>query len=189
MGETDSWLRAERGGTKRASVLSKPEVLAVLIRKAQRPLFIVGHEALAAGPEGESMIEFISSLQEMMRIPVLSTAHTAGELISKGVRPAASMSSMEIADRLRDPSWKGIDGKGQYDIVLITGIPYSISWVLLSGLKLGAPKTKVVNLDPKYHPNATWSFGNLKTNDWQDALIAVIQAIETMKKKEESSNV
>lgn len=185
MAETDSWLRAERGGTKRASLISKPEVLAALIQKAQRPLFIVGHEALLAGPEGESMIAFITSLQEMVRIPVLSTAHTAGELISRGIKPAVSMGSMEIADRLRDPSWKGLDGKGQYDLVLITGIPYSISWVLFSGLKQGAPKTKVVNLDPKYHPNATWSFGNLRTKDWQDVLIAVTQAIETIKEGEE----
>ena len=43
MAADDSWIRAEMGGTTRASLISRPEVLAALIKRAKRPLFIVGN--------------------------------------------------------------------------------------------------------------------------------------------------
>lgn len=189
MAETDSWLRAEIGGTKRASVITKPEVLVVLLKNAKRPLVVIGHEALSAGPEGETMIGFIGYLQRYLRIPVLSTAHTAGELISRGIKPAASMAAMEIADRLRSPAWRGLDGKGQYDLVLITGLPYSLGWLVLSGLRLGSPAVKVVSLDRKYQPHATWAFGNIGVASWQSQIETVTDGLKKQTQKGETKHV
>jgi anaerobic carbon-monoxide dehydrogenase, CODH/ACS complex subunit epsilon len=174
----EAWLRAEMGGTTRASVISRPEVVVALIKQAKRPLFILGHEVAAAGPECEALAEFIEGTARARRIPVLGTSHSVKDLISKGIKSQAIMGSMEIIDRLRDLGWKGLDGKGQYDLALIAGFPYSLGWVLLSGIRHGAPALKTVTLDPLYQPNASWSFGNMSVCPWREQLQAILALLE-----------
>lgn len=178
MAGDEAWLRAETGGTTRASVISKPEVIAALLKRAKRPLFIVGHEITAAGFECETLTDFIEAGSSIGHIPVLGTAHTVKDLISKGIKVAAIMGGVEIVDRLRDPEWKGLDGLGQYDLILMAGLPYSLGWILLSGLRNGAPGLKTVTLDRTYQPNATWSFGNMAAGPWREQLQAIIGLLE-----------
>lgn len=173
-----AWMRAEMGGTTRASVITKPEVIGALLIRAKRPLFIIGHEIVAAEPESEILTEFIEAGSRIRHIPILGTAHTVKDLISKGIRVSAIMGSMEIVDRLRDPEWTGIDGKGQYDLVLMAGIPYSLGWILLSGIRNGVPDLKTIMLDRRYQPHATWSFGNMATGQWREQLQALIKLLE-----------
>jgi len=174
----DAWIRAEMGGTTRASVISKPEVVGALIKRAKRPLFILGHEIGGAGPESEALIEFIEGTTRICRIPVIGTSHSVKDLISKGIRITKIMGGMETLDRLRDPEWKGLDGQGQYDLVLFAGLPYSLGWVLLSGLRHGAPGLKSITLDRVYQPNASWSFGNMSVEPWRIQLQAISALLE-----------
>ncbi|PKL59257.1 MAG: hypothetical protein CVV33_08775, partial [Methanomicrobiales archaeon HGW-Methanomicrobiales-4] len=95
MAADDAWLRAEMGGTTRASVINKPEVVGALIKRAKRPLFILGHEVSAACPESEALAEFIEGTTRACRIPVLGTSHSVKELISKGIKTHAIMGGME----------------------------------------------------------------------------------------------
>ncbi|HWQ66545.1 MAG TPA: CO dehydrogenase/acetyl-CoA synthase complex subunit epsilon [Methanospirillum sp.] len=178
MAGDDAWLRAEMGGTTRATVISKPEVLVALLKKAKRPLFIIGHEVTAAGPESEALTEFIEGVARAKRVPVLGTSHMIRDLIARGIKASAIMGGMEIVDRLRDPDWKGLDGHGQYDLVLIAGMSYSLGWVLLSGLRHGAPGLKTIALDRMYQPNASWSFSNQPVGPWRVSLQAVLALLE-----------
>jgi acetyl-CoA decarbonylase/synthase complex subunit epsilon len=178
MAADDAWLRAEMGGTTRASVISKPEVVAALMKRAKRPLLIVGHETAACGPECEAITEFIEGAARARRISVLATSHSVKDLISKGIKVEVVMGGMEIVDRLCDPAWIGLDGEGQYDLVLIAGISYSLCWVLLSGIRNGAPALKTITLDRVYHPNASWSFGNLAVGPWREQLQAILSLLE-----------
>ena len=41
----DSWLTAEIGGPKKASLITKPEVADAMITRAKRPILIVGNIA------------------------------------------------------------------------------------------------------------------------------------------------
>jgi len=88
------------------------------------------------------------------------------------------MGGMEIVDRLCDPEWKGLDGKGQYDLVLIAGLPYSLCWVLLSGLRHGVPALKTITLDRVYQPNASWSFGNMTVEPLREQLQSILALLE-----------
>ncbi len=178
MAGDDAWLRAEMGGTTRASVISKPEVIGALVKRAKRPLFIVGHEVPTAGFDSETLSEFIEGVARVRHIPVLGTSHTTRDLIANGIKVSAIMGGMEIIDRLRDPDWKGLDGGGQYDLILIAGIPYSLAWVLLSGIRHGAPGLKTITLDRVYQPNASWSFSNMAPEPWRVQLQAILSLLE-----------
>lgn len=178
MAGDDSWLRAEMGGTTRASVISKPEVIVALVKRARRPLFIIGHEVSAAGFESEALGEFIEGVSRARHIPVLGTAHTSKDLIGRGIKVQAVMGGMEIVDRLRDPAWTGLDGQGHYDLVLMAGMSYSTGWLLLSGIRNGAPKLKTIALDRRYQPNASWSFGNMTPEPWREQLQAIMSLLE-----------
>jgi acetyl-CoA decarbonylase/synthase complex subunit epsilon len=178
MAVDDAWLRAEMGGTTRASIINKPEVVGALIKRAKRPLFILGHDVMAAGPESEALAEFIDGTARARRIPILGTSHSVKDLIYKGIRTQAIMGGMEIADRLRDREWKGLDGQGQYDLVILAGFSYSFGWVLLSGIRHGAPHLKTITLDRMYQPNASWSFGNMAVDPWREQLQAILALLE-----------
>ncbi|MDD1724038.1 MAG: hypothetical protein LUQ07_02785, partial [Methanospirillum sp.] len=96
---------------------------------------------------------------------------------------------MEIADRLRSPSWKGLDGKGQYDLILVTGLPYSLGWLVMSGLRLGAPAAKVISLDRKYQPHATWAFGNISIPSWQSQIGMIMDHLKKQSQNKGTNNV
>jgi len=42
----EPWHRAEISGPTKASVITKPEVVLALIKRAKRPILVVGHEAV-----------------------------------------------------------------------------------------------------------------------------------------------
>ena len=178
MAGDDAWMRAEMGGTSRASVIGKPDVVEALLSRAKRPLIIIGHEVAETGFACEPLTRFMKAGSTIRHIPVIATSSIARDLITEGIQVAAIMGGMEIADRLRDPEWKGFDGQGPYDLVFLAGLPYSFCWTLLSGLRNGAPALKTVTLDPKYHPHASWSFGNMATGPWEEQLQAITALVE-----------
>lgn len=185
----DPWIRAEMGGTKQASIISKPEVLSALMKKANHPIFLIGSESITDNKQSDLLITLIKTLKEKWNVPVISTAHITGTLISRGLVPNASMGSMEIIDRLCDNKWQGLDGKGQYDLVILAGFSYTLGSLLLSGLKQCSWNTKKISLDPKYHPHATWSYGNMKFENWQKEIERFFDIIKTDKKNMEESHV
>jgi acetyl-CoA decarbonylase/synthase complex subunit epsilon len=85
------------------------------------------------------------------------------------------MPAVDIGNRLSDPTWCGLDGKGQYDLALVTGLPYYMEWTILSGLKNSIPSLKTVTLDNLYQPNASWSFPNISRKDWTRDLKIIME--------------
>jgi len=171
----EPWQRAEIPGTIKASVIRKPEVIVALLRRAKRPLMIVGHEAAEMElSEGTTLMDLLAELARAADIPVVATAHARMALVERGIEPVAVMSILDVGQRLSDPEWAGLDGEGPYDLVLIAGLPYYMEWVVLSNLKNFAPHLKVISLDPYYQPHATWSFPNTKPEDHEKTLKALI---------------
>ncbi|RLI06366.1 CO dehydrogenase/acetyl-CoA synthase complex subunit epsilon, partial [Candidatus Bathyarchaeota archaeon] len=121
----EPWQRAEVPGTEKANVVRKPEVVAALLKRAKRPIMIVGHEALELEMgDGLKFIDLLAELAKAADIPVVATAHVRKALVERGLEPAAIMSALDIGQRLVDPGWEGLDGNGQYDLVLVAGLPY-----------------------------------------------------------------
>ena len=175
--KAESWQRAEIPGPKKALLIMKPEVVAAMIKRAKRPLLIVGHHAMNDYSKEVKMIDYAIHLGKKTGMPVIATAHTVGEFIKKGFHPAASMPAMDIGDRLTDPAWKGLDGAGPYDLALFMGLPYYMGFVILAGLKSFSNGLKTMSLDRFYNPHASWSFPNISIENWKESFDLIINKL------------
>jgi acetyl-CoA decarbonylase/synthase complex subunit epsilon len=175
---TDAWQTAEIAGPKKASLIIKPDIADAMIRRAKRPIMIVGHGIIEYEVDGKPMIECLIALARKAAIPVVVSASTNREFLSREFEPAAVMSAVEISSRLVDPEWKGLDGKEPYDLAIFVGLPYSMEWTILSGLKHFAPNVKTMTFDCVYQPNASWSFPNSTIKDWAANLKGIVENLE-----------
>ncbi len=174
----EPWQRAEVPGPKKALVITKPEVVLAMMKKAKHSIFVVGHGAVEADLGGEKPIDYVIRIAKTAKIPVVATAQTVGEFLKRDFQPAAWMSVMDVCNRLTDPEWS-VSGKGiPHDLALILGIPYYMEWVIESGLKSFAPTVKTVSLSRFYQPHCTWSFPNLSIEDWRKSLEAIAEGVK-----------
>jgi len=154
----EPWQCAEIAATKKANSIKKPEVAVALLKRAAHPILIVGSNATERWLEGKQLIEYLIDFAQASKVPVVATAHMVGEFLKRGYEPAAFMPATDIGNRLVDPDWQGIGGKGHPDLVLLVGIPYYMESLILSGLKHFAPNLKTLTLDNLFHAHASWSF-------------------------------
>ena len=136
----EPWQCAEIAATKKANPIQKPEIAVAIIKKAANPLLIVGSNSTERFIEGKPAINFIIDLAKASNLKVVATAHIVGEFLKRGYEPAGFMTAMDIGNRLVDPAWQGIDGKGHPDLALFIGLPYCMESLILSGLRLGEPR-------------------------------------------------
>lgn len=173
----EAWQKAEIAGPKKAFVITKPKVVVAMVKKAKRPLIIVGHLAAETSLEYEKMLGYAIRLGKV-GITVVATAHILNEFFLKKFYLVNSVSAMDIGMRLQDPSWAGLDGGGQYDLVLIMGLPYYLELMFLSGLKHFSPNLKTISLDRFYNPHASWSFPNLHVKAWSVDFETILKKLE-----------
>jgi len=174
----EPWQCAEGSATKKAMEITKPEVAVSLIKRAARPILVVGSEAVTRNLDGKLLIEYLIDFAKASKVPIVATAHMVGEFLKRGFKPAGFMSAMDIGNRLVDPDWQGIDGKGPYDLVMFIGLPYYMEGLILSGFMHFAPKLRTVTLDNKFHPHACWSFPNAGVKIWAENLKVMISKFE-----------
>jgi len=175
--KAEPWQKAEIAGPKKALLILKPEVVVAMVKKAKRPIIVVGHLAADDYSDDIKMIDYAILLSKTAGIPVVATAHMTSEFIKRGFQPATWMSAMDIGNRLKDPEWKGIDGQGPYDLALFMGLPYYMEFVILSALKHFSTNLKTISLDRFYNPHATWSFPNLSVKDWNESFEIIINKL------------
>ena len=175
----EPWQCAEVAATKKANSIAKPEVAIALIRKAKRPLLIVGSNAVERNLGGRLLIDYLIDFARASKIQVVATAHMMGEFLKRGFEPAGFMSAMDIGNRLSDRNWEGLNGEGHPDLVLIVGLPYYMEGLILSGLKHFVPVLKTMTLDNMYHPHASWSFPNGSTENWAQNLKIMTQNFDS----------
>jgi len=162
----EPWHRAEISGPTKASVITKPEVVLALIKRAKRPILVVGHEAVETDLGRKKPIDYAIRISQGANIPVVATAQTINEFIKRNFKRAAWMSAMDIGNRLSDPEWGVLGDGAPHDLALFLGLPYHMEWAILSGLKHFAPHLKTISLDRFYQPHSNWSFSNISSNDW-----------------------
>jgi len=182
MAATEPWQTAEVPGPQKALVITKPEVVTAMVKKAKHPILIVGHMAAEVALGRKKLIDYAISFARRSGIPVVATAHIIGEFLKRDYKPASWMPAVDIGNRLVDPEWLGIDGKGPHDLALFVGLPYYMEWTILSGLKHFATNLKTITLDNMYQPHASWSFSNISVKDWIENLKAITQEFEARSK-------
>ncbi|MHA1380599.1 MAG: CO dehydrogenase/acetyl-CoA synthase complex subunit epsilon [Candidatus Helarchaeota archaeon] len=172
------WQPAAVCGPTAGTPIAKPIALGKMIAKAKRPIIVVGVEGLLNDvSDGKKIIDLIIEAGKK-GIPIVATAHSSKYLLERSFKPNWVTDSNNITNRLSDPDWKGIDGKGNYDIAAYICINYMLQVTLLNCLKNYAYKhLKTISLDRFFFPNATYSLANLKKEEYKTAILEIFNEI------------
>ena len=168
---------AEIAGPKHAKVFPNPTVAAAMIKRAKRPLLVIGSNALETETEDGNLIDYAIKIGIKGNLTLASTGHLIGEIMKRGAKNVYSIPFMNLGDRLRDTDWKGFDGEGQYDLVVFAGSLYYFEWLVLSGLKNFAQNLRTISLGNLYQPNASWSMGTVDHKAWIGMLNEIVEKI------------
>ncbi len=143
-------------GPKMATLLEKGRPVAMMIKKAKRPLLIVGPDIT------DEIFQRILKFAEK-GITIAATGNAIKRFIDAGYKGNNVKYAVlhELTQFLLDPEWKGFDGKGNYDLVVMIGTIYYHGSQMFAALKNFAPHIRAISIDRYYHPNADMSFGNL----------------------------
>jgi len=153
-----------------SSKATTPEIAAKLISKAKRPLLVVGTKVL--DPE---LLERAVKISQKANIPIAATGSSMPGFVDKDA-DAKYINLHQLGFYLMDSNWPGLDGNGNYDMIIVLGhIKYYINQVL-SGTK-NFSTIKAIAIDRNYIQNATMSFGNLSKADHYAALDELIDAL------------
>jgi acetyl-CoA decarbonylase/synthase complex subunit epsilon len=162
-------------GTKSGIAIDSAQEYADLIRRAKRPLLVVGPLLLKSLPDGKLLLEYALDIAKAAGIPICATAHTRGKIVELGVQPDCVYDVVEIINALKDPDWQGVKKEGNHDLVMFFGIRSDLGNQGLSTLKHFAPHLKTMTLCLHYFPHANYSLPNFKKDaKWQEFLESLI---------------
>jgi acetyl-CoA decarbonylase/synthase complex subunit epsilon len=162
-------------GIKSAKLIEDPAEYANLIKKAKRPLLVVGPLLLGSTTEGKVLMEYALEIAEAASIPICATGQTRGKIVELGVQPDCVYDVVEIANALKDPEWRGAKREGNHDLVILFGIRSDLGNQSLSTLKHFAPHLKTMTLCKHYFPHANYSLPNFKKDaKWQEFVEGLI---------------
>jgi acetyl-CoA decarbonylase/synthase complex subunit epsilon len=162
-------------GFKSAKLIEDPAEYANLIKKAKRPLLVVGPLLLASTTDGKTLMEYALNIAKACNIPVCATAQTRGKMVELGMEPDCVYDVVEIVNALKDPDWKGVKKEGNHDLVMFFGIRSDLGNQGLSTLKHFAPHLKTMTLCKHYFPHASYSVPNFKKDEkWLEFLEGLI---------------
>ncbi len=156
-------------GVKTSKAIST-DVAGKLISKAKRPLLVVGTAVL--NPE---ILERAIKIAKAKNIPIAATGSSMPGFVGKDVK-AKYINLHALGFYLTDPNWPGLDGKGNYDTIILLGHKkYYINQVLSATKNFSDVKS--ISIDKNYIQNATMSFGNLSKEDHIEALDEIINLL------------
>ena len=168
---------AEIAGPKHVKVFPNPTVVASMIKRAKRPLLVIGSKAPETETEDGDLIDSAIKIGKKGKLTIAATGHLIGEFKKRKAKKVFSIPIMNLGDRLRDTNWNGFDGEGQYDLAIFAGSQYYLEWLVLSGLKNFAPNLRTISLGNLYQPNASWSVGTVNHSKWMSLLKEVVEHI------------
>jgi acetyl-CoA decarbonylase/synthase complex subunit epsilon len=160
----EPWQFGNVPGSLQANAITDSKIIVAMIKNAKHPLLVIGSQVFDTVLGKSKTAKLIEKLHEN-RVQIVATANMK-EFAEEGFRDATWMGVVDITNRLTDPAWMGVDGRGQHDLVLFIGVVYYLQSQMLSTLKHFAPQLKTIALDRYYHPNANWSF-SLSEDDWR----------------------
>lgn len=165
---TEPWQRYEAVPGHNATIVTKPSVVAALLRRAKNPIVIAGSEVR---PEEA---ELVARLAGAVGCPVIATS-TAVAAFARTPAACIGMPALEIAARIDDPAWSAGDRPAPHDLVLILGVPFVISSVLEAGWNSFGRHLRVISIDRHYHPHCSFSFPELPRDRWLAELGALVR--------------
>ena len=167
-------------GTKSGRIIEDADEYAHLIKRAKRPLLVLGPRILTISLDGRLLADYAVDIANAGDIPICATAHTKKKLLELGVEPASSYDITEIINSLKDPEWRGGKKEGNHDLVMFLGIRTDFAEQGLSTLKHYAPHLKTMTLCKYYYPHASYSLPNFKKDaQWKEFLDNLITNLKS----------
>ncbi len=171
-------MRYEIPGNACATVITKPGVVAALLKRAKNPLIVVAHAMDLPTRDTGNPTDLIIDISRSTGTPVIVTPSGLPSFRKRGFSPAKVLSLMETGARLNDPGWSVTNGSGGHDLVLFIGISYGTGWLLQSGLKSFAPEgMRFISIDRHYQPHCNLSFPNLTVDTWIEQLEEIAREV------------
>ncbi|RLC94342.1 MAG: CO dehydrogenase/acetyl-CoA synthase complex subunit epsilon [Chloroflexi bacterium] len=169
-------------GIKSAKVLEDPAEYAGWIRRAKRPLLVLGPKLAEISLNGKSLLEYALEIAKAANIPTCATAHIKGKMAELGATPDCQYDLVEIANRLNDPEWQGVRKEGNHDLVILFGMRTDMGNQALSNLKHFAPHLKTMTLCKYVYPHADYSLPNFRKDEqWKGFLENLITSLKEEK--------
>ena len=166
-------------GIKAAKLIEDPAEYASLIKKAKRPLLVVGPLLLESLPDGKLLMEYALDIARAGSVPICATAQTKGKIVELGMQPDCVYDVVEIVNALKYADWQGVKKEGNHDLVMFLGIRSDLGNQGLSTLKHFAPHLKTMTLCKHYFPHANYSLPNFKKDaKWQEFLEGLIDNLK-----------
>ena len=166
-------------GIKSGKIIEDAEEYAGIIKKAKRPLLVLGPKLLDTTLDGKLLLEYALEISKTLNIPICATAHVKGKLMELGVTPDSTYDAVEIVNHLKDPDWQGVRKEGNHDLVMFFGIRSDLGEQGLSPLKHFAPHLKTMTMCKYVFPNADYSLPNLRKDEqWQEFLENLISKLK-----------
>lgn len=167
-------------GTKSARIIEDAGEYAHLIKRASRPLLVLGSWTLTTTLGDRLLIEYGVEIAKALDIPICATAHTKKKLLELGVEPASTYDITEIVNHLKDPAWQGVKKEGNHDLVMFLGFRTDFGGQALSTLKHYASHLKTMTLCKYYYPHASYSLPNYRKDEqWQEFLDNLITNLKS----------
>lgn len=170
--------KANIPGPEMGTSVYDPKVMAKLLSDSKRKIMIIGAESISWELDGKKVADYYIDIAKKLDCQVISTGHAYKYLKDKiSKEKLFDMSLINITGRLVDESWKGIDGKGQYNMAIFGGhIVYYVSQTM-SRIKNYSNWIRTIDLDKYSHPNARFSLPNLSDDDWKRFLEELIEML------------
>ena len=172
--------KANIPGPEMGTSVYEPKVMANLLKTDKRKVFIIGSEALDKKflIDGKPVADYFVEIAKKLQCHVVATGHIYKYLDGKiDADKLWDMSLINITGRLVDENWKGLDGKGQYNMAIFGGhIVFYVSQTL-SRIKNFSNWVKTIELDKYSHPNARFSLPNFSNDDWKEFLEGLINLL------------
>jgi len=156
-----SWVRAQQAGPKQARAVL-PDAAARIIKNAKKPAIIIG--ARIQDLNG-ALVERVIRLANARNIPVVATAHSGKFLFERGFKNYVEMGVVEITNVAADEEWKGIDGTGRPDLVIVLGAHLDLMNATFQTLK-NFTDIASLSISRYFMANATYSFPNIDDETW-----------------------
>ncbi|MCI2425984.1 CO dehydrogenase/acetyl-CoA synthase complex subunit epsilon [Candidatus Acetothermia bacterium] len=162
-------------GTKTARIIEDPVQFAGLIKKATRPLYILGPDTVDRKIGDKLFLKYCLDLAKAGNLPICATAHVQKKMEEFGVKPNSSYDIIEIVNHLKDPEWQGVNKEGNHDLIVFSGVRCDLAERGLATLKHFAPHLKTMALCRFSHPNADFALPVIRKDEkWQEYFASLI---------------
>lgn len=165
-------------GSKTAKIVEDPAQWAGLIKKAVRPLYVLGPDTVDRNIGDKLFLSYCLDVANAGSMPICATAHVRKKMSEMGVEPESTYDIIEIINHLQDPKWQGVKKEGNHDLIVFTGVRCDLAERGLATLKHFAPHLKTAALCRYSHPNADFALPVVrKDKKWQDYFDGLIASL------------